>query len=222
MTQPTASAVTRWTMADLLDELGDIPPERIRLRPAPGAATEQDVLDIEIRENRLCELVDGVLVEKVMSYYESRVAVILIHLIQNFLDRHDLGIVTGADGMLKLKPRTVRIPDVAFVSWKKFPNHEIPAEPIPHLIPDLAVEVLSEGNTKKEMDRKLQDYFSNGVHLVWYIDPKTRTASAYTAADQMTSVGADGALDGGAVLPGFVLPLLELFTRAGRQSAQHS
>ena len=52
------------TMADLLEELGDIPPFRVRLRPPPGDATESDVLALHDKENRLFELVDGVLVEK--------------------------------------------------------------------------------------------------------------------------------------------------------------
>src|SRR5262249_10189907 len=55
------------TLADLLKRLGDIPPERVRLEPAPGQGTVEDVLEIHARERRLCELVDGVLVEKAMG-----------------------------------------------------------------------------------------------------------------------------------------------------------
>jgi hypothetical protein len=52
------------TVAELLEALGDIPPERIRMHPWPGTATENDVLAAHARDKRLCELVDGVLVEK--------------------------------------------------------------------------------------------------------------------------------------------------------------
>ena len=52
------------TLADLVDRFGPMPAERIRTNPPPGTATEQDVIDIEEHESRLCELVDGVLVEK--------------------------------------------------------------------------------------------------------------------------------------------------------------
>jgi hypothetical protein len=56
------------TLADLLKQLGDVAPERVRFRPLPGTAREQDVLDVQAREDRLCELVDGVLVEKGMGF----------------------------------------------------------------------------------------------------------------------------------------------------------
>src|SRR5256885_15499030 len=99
------------TVADLLKQLGSIPPSRVLLRPAPGTATEQDVLDLEARENRLCELIDGVLVEKVKATYEARVAAVLVYFLERYQDEQDRGVVLGADGMLRLSPRQVRIPD---------------------------------------------------------------------------------------------------------------
>jgi Uma2 family endonuclease len=205
------------TIADLLKRLGNVPPERVWVRPLPGTATEQDVIAIEAHENRLCELVDGVLVEKTVGYFESRVAILIGYFIELFLQRYDLGIVLGSDGTLRLMPGLVRIPDVSFISWRKFPNRELPAEPIPDLVPDLAVEVLSEGNTAEEMRRKLREYFKVGVRLVWLIDPATRTAEVYTSARKKTAISVNGALDGGTVLPGFRLTLQELFARAGRR-----
>ncbi len=59
------------TAADLLHRLGGIPASRVRLVPTPGTATEKDVIAVHDRTNRLCELVDGVLVEKVMGFDES-------------------------------------------------------------------------------------------------------------------------------------------------------
>ena len=66
------------SIGDLLERLGGVSPSRVRLRPWPGTATEADVIAIEARENRLCELIDGVLVEKGMGYTESRLASELI------------------------------------------------------------------------------------------------------------------------------------------------
>ena len=63
------------TLADVLQQLGGISPRRIRFRPAPGTATEDDVIKIHDRERRLFELIDGVLVEKVMGYWESVLAI---------------------------------------------------------------------------------------------------------------------------------------------------
>ena len=71
------------------------------------------------------------------------------------------------------------------------------------------------------MERKLRDYFAAGVRLVWYIDPRSRTARAYTAPDSCQELTDQGTLSGGDVLPGFELSLAELFAEidaAGRQA----
>jgi Uma2 family endonuclease len=82
------------------------------------------------------------------------------------------------------------------------------------------VEILSEGNTEKEMVRKLHEYFLAGVQLVWYIDPRARTGRACTAEHEWTEIRADAVLSSGKVLPGFELPLAALFARvAGPQSS---
>ena len=206
-----ATATDR-TLADLLERLGGISPARVRLHPSPGDATEQDVLDLDDHEDILCELVDGVLVEKVMGFLESTIAATLIQLLKNFLETHNLGIVAGADGMLRLQPGLVRIPDVSFLSWDRLPNREFPRQAIPPIAPDLAVEVLSDSNTRKEMCIKLRDYFGAGTRLVWYIDPDDRTATTYLDPDHPVVLDEGQTLDGGAVLPGFTVPVRRLFT----------
>jgi Uma2 family endonuclease len=206
------------TLADLVQQLGDIPLERIRAKPAPGTATEKDLLDaLEAPRKRICELVDGVLVEKPMGTREALLAALISHFLWAFLERKDLGVVIGADGALRLKLGLVRIPDVSFISWSRLPQGELPEEPIARVIPDLAVEVLSESNTKKEMERKLQDYFQAGVRIVWLVDPKTQAAEVYTSPKKVQRIGKGESLDGGKVLPGFVLPLKKLFARGKRK-----
>ncbi len=207
---PSAFAEPR-TLDDLLDELGGVSPKRIRLNPPPGRATEKDVIRLEAKEDRLYELVDGVLVEKVMGAKESFIASILIHRLWSFLEGKELGAVLGEAGMLRLRPRLVRIPDVSFISWDQIPGNEFPSEPIPNLYPDLAVEVLSRSNTLGEMTLKIGEYFEAGTRLVWIIDPATHTAEVYTAPDECRRLKATQSLDGGDVLRGFKLPLKELF-----------
>jgi len=209
-------APAKESLADLLHRLGDISPERIRMYPSPGTATVQDVVEIEQSENRLCELVDGVLVEKAMGFTESRIAVLLIAALQRFVEEGDLGVVTAPDGMFRFPQNLVRMPDVAFVSWKNFPNAEMPDDPVPEIVPDLAVEVLSPSNTAGEMSRKLREYFGAGVRLAWLIDPKAKTATAYTSPTRSTVIPASGTLEGGKVLPGFKLPLAKLFEKPKR------
>ncbi|MEK7866268.1 MAG: Uma2 family endonuclease [Planctomycetota bacterium] len=205
---------TRLTVADLIERLGDIPAERIWLDPAPGTATEKDVLAAHDRENRLCELVDGVLVEKAMGYKEAVIAGVLIHLIHTFLDEHDLGVVAAPDGMMKLAVGLVRIPDVSFVSWEKLPGRVLPKAPIPALGPDIAVEVLSEGNTPAEMRRKTREYFAAGARLVWLIDPTARIVDVCTSPTRSRRLGEEDVVDGGKVLPGFSFTLRAMLDRA--------
>jgi Uma2 family endonuclease len=199
-------------IAELLHALGDIPPDRVRLDPSPGTATKRDLLLVHDR-NRLCELIDGTLVEKAMGSPESFIALEIVFALRTYLVHHDIGFLYGADGLIQVRPWRVRGPDVSFTSWLKRPERTVPSNPISDLVPDLAVEVLSPRNTRREMERKLEDYFAGGVKLVWIIDPKTRTAEVYTGPDDMTPLDESGSLDGGDVLPGFSVPLATLFER---------
>lgn len=217
MPQTFTSAGTIETLSDLLEQLGDVTPERVRFRPAPGTATEQDVLAAHGREGRLCELVEGVLVEKGMGFLESLLAGALIEAIRSFIRPLNLGLVTGEAGMMRLSPGLVRIPDVAFISWERLPGRRVPTEPIPDLAPDLAVAVLSESNTEGEMARKRHEYFDAGVRLVWIVDPTSRTVAVYHTPDQFTVLQETQTLEGGIVLPGFVLPLQDLFAELDQQ-----
>jgi Uma2 family endonuclease len=116
-----------------------------------------------------------------------------------------------------LMPDLVRIPDVAFTSWDRLPGRRRPTTPVPRLAPNLAVEVLSRGNTPGEMAAKRRDYFAAGVQLVWEIDPHARTVSVFTAATDFTTLAGTQALDGAMVLPGFSVSLPELFAELDRQ-----
>ncbi len=124
---PLASAET---IGDLLKRLGHVPAKRVRLHPTPGTATEKDLIDVLDRENVLCELVEGTLVEKPMGYEESALAVLISVFLSNYVRPRKLGIVTGADGTIRLFPGLIRIPDVAFASWGCFPDRKRPKAPI--------------------------------------------------------------------------------------------
>ena len=105
------------TLADLLKSLGGISADRVRFQPFPGTATESDVIAVHDRENRLCELIDGTLVDKVMGFDESIYAALLVGTLLDFLKTHDLGKIVCADGMMRIFPGMVRIPDTVFFSW---------------------------------------------------------------------------------------------------------
>jgi Uma2 family endonuclease len=206
------------TFADVLDRLGGISPDRIRMHPPPGTATVEDVVEIEERENRLFELIDGVLVEKIMGLREARLATAIATALDVFVSHEDLGVVAGSDAMFRLPDNIVRMPDVAYASWNRFPNGEIPDEAAPAIAPDLAVEVLSKGNTAGEMSRKLREYFRAGVRLVWFVNPRTRSVTVYTSPARSKTVPYSGTLEGGKALPGFKLPVADIFARLKRSN----
>jgi Uma2 family endonuclease len=208
---------SEWTFSDVHRHLGEIPLNRIRAVPPPGPATEKDVLEAKDRFGRVCELWDGVLVEKPMGYYESLVAIVLAARLWEFVRQHALGFVLGEQGIVRILPGQIRAADVAFVSWRHIPDRELPPGQVLAAPPDLMVEVLSPGNTVSEMDRKLREYFQAGVRLVWLIDAAKKTAVAYRSEHDAKRIAAEGSLDGEDVLPGFALPLAELFEEAGKR-----
>ena len=212
----TAVDPTFETLADLLERLGNVPLERIRISPPLGTATERDVLEIAARSGRLCELIDGVLVEKPVGYGESFLAVFIARMLGNVVGPRNLGYVTGEQGMLRLFPGLIRIPDVAFASWDRFPERRWTGEPIPDLVPDLVVEVLSESNTAAEMRIKTREYFKAGVRQVWLVDPKPRTVTVFESPVESATLHENETVNGGTLLPGFTLSLNELFAELDR------
>jgi Uma2 family endonuclease len=202
------------TLGDLLEQLDGIPASRVRIRPAPGEATEQDCIDAERRFGVLCELIDGTLVEKPMGLYESVLAGIIARLLGEFVSPRRLGIVALPDGMFRVKPGKIRMPDVSFTSWDRLPPgyQHIAA---PDLTPDLAIEILSPGNTAREMARKRIELFSGGTRLMWIVDPPTRSVAIYVDAESDPVVlTEDQSVDGGALLPGFSFSIRQLFAEA--------
>jgi Uma2 family endonuclease len=213
-------ATTVLTLADVVRRLGDISLDRILMRPYPGSATEEDVIECEARNGCLCELVDGVLVEKAVGYYEDRLGVVLAFFLEVFIGDNGPGIVLGAAGMIRTEEVQVRMPDIAYFSWAHFPNRVLPRGQILDLRPDLAVEILSPRNTRAEMDRKRREYFDGGTKIVWQVYPRTRTVRVYTSVDEFTELGENDTLDGAPVLPGFTLSIRRWFERAGQQSEE--
>jgi Uma2 family endonuclease len=198
-------------VAQLLQFVPGVPPERIRLVPKPGEATEEDVVRLWEEQKILCELVDGILVEKPMGFQESVIASRVIMYLSLFVHEHDLGVVAGEAGMLRISAHRVRMPDVSYLSWAQLPDHQIPSTPILGAHPDLAVEVLSPSNTDTEMARKIAEYFASGTRLAWIVDPPTRTVTVYTSAEPGEVLHADQTLTGGDLLPGFELPIAKIF-----------
>jgi Uma2 family endonuclease len=199
------------TFADLIDQLGGISPERIRMYPLPGTATEADAI-----VNEHCELIDGVLVEKAMGYPESRIGQVIAWYLELWLAQSKLGFVIGDGAMTPMRTGNMRIPDVCVTLWTRVGGTEVPEEQISGVVPDIAIEVLSPRNTEREIERKRLEFFSSGTEQVWIVRPRTQTIDVWTNASQMSVLGIADILNGAPVLPGFQIPVRELFEAARR------
>lgn len=218
---PSIPVPTRTTVADFLHQLGDVPADRVRMNPAPGLATLDDLVRVNEEKTGLtCEWVENTLVEKPMGAHESWLALIIAGEFYAYLKANDIGMMYGEAAVLEILPGIGRAPDVAVVLWESLPDKKPrPREDkVPAVVPDLAVEVLSASNSPREMARKRDEYFRAGVKRVWEIDPASHSANDFTGPNALTPIPADGTLDGDPILPGFTLSLRELFDRAERRS----
>lgn len=200
-----------WTASEVIAHFGDIPIARICTMPPPGEATEADVIQQHDRHDRLFELIDGTLVEKAMGWREAFLAACLTTILNNFVQPRKLGIVFGSDGMLRLKAQQIRIPDVAFISKQRFAGRSPAHTAFWDLGCDLAIEIISPSNTRREMERKLNDYFAAGVMAVWFVYPDTREVVAYSAPSESVTLRGSNQLEGGTILPGFSIAVAEIF-----------
>jgi Uma2 family endonuclease len=195
-------------LSHLLHRLGDIDPDRVLMPPAPGTATEADLLACP---RKFVELVDGVLVEKAMGMRESYWAGVFVYWLMDFLKVHKLGIVPTPDGLHRLSEDVIRQPDVSFTSWANLPDDRAHMQPVGDYAPDLAIEILSISDRPGETRRRLEDYFAAGTKLVWVVDPRAETVMVYTDVLTSSTLTRHETLTAGSVLPGFGLRLLDLF-----------
>jgi Uma2 family endonuclease len=206
--------IERETLAGLVQRLGDIPLDRIRVQPPPGTATENDLSD-DVKPSY--ELVDGTLVERAMGYFESRLGIVLAYFLEQWLETHPIGFTNGEGGLTRLEHGNVRVPDVSFIRWERTPEQRVPRDAISAVLPNLAVEILSRGNTHREIERKRQEYFEAGVELVWIVEPDLITVEVWSSPKQCRVYDRTETLDGGTVLPGFQLSIQDWFDRAERK-----
>jgi Uma2 family endonuclease len=118
----------------------------------------------------------------------------------------DVGTITERD------PDTVRGPDILFVSTARMQAY--PSNSFLGMAPELCVEILSPSNRPKEMKEKVREYFGAGARHVWIVDPMRERVTVYRSVTDMRILTKTEQLDGGDVLPGFQLPLKQLFDQS--------
>ena len=159
------------------------------------------------------ELIGGELHEVPPSDgYSSAIAVNVAAELLVFVKRTKLGRVTGEGGgyVLSRNPDTVVAPDIGFISEKSLPGGPTRQGFVP-IPPDLAVEIMSSTDRFPELRRKAHRYLEAGTRLVWVLRPDDRTAVVFAANQPTLELSIGDELDGGDVLPGFRLPLRDVF-----------
>jgi Uma2 family endonuclease len=157
-----------------------------------------------------------------MSTYALVIASLLVTHLNAFARPRRLGIAVG-EVFFGLRPRSKKKhrPDVSFVSSAQWPLEK----PWPHtdpwpVVPEIAVEAISPNDLAEEVMGKVKEYLEAGVRLVWVIYPKLGWVHVYESLARMRGLTVADRLDAGEVLPGFTLPLRELFPHVSESPAE--
>ena len=162
------------------------------------------------KDGRKYELIRGELIVSPAGLKHEQIGIRLSYFIYSFLAQSPIGEVFGSSAGYQLAENVVLSPDVSFVRTERLPGGEVP-ETFGQFAPDLAVEIVSPHDSPALTEVKVQLYLEHGAQLVWVINPKLRQATVYRADGTTGVVESDGALDGEAVLPGFICRLDSLF-----------
>jgi Uma2 family endonuclease len=164
--------------------------------------------DLPENADRILELVVGEIVEKMLSFAPSRIAVKIGHYLSQYIDEHPIGYITGSDGGYIMSEGNIFIPDVAFISKARLPQEPEREAPVP---PDLAVEVKSPADAKRGLRLKAEKYLISGTRLVWLVFPDEQLVEVYLASEDVRTLGLNDALDGADGLPDFSLHVRAIF-----------
>jgi Uma2 family endonuclease len=172
---------------------------------AQGTATGEDIERYEI--------IEGVHVEREpIGTFETVLASWLCHLMNGFAAGKKFGLaVNEVLSVLNAARNLQRRPNVAYVSYARWPTSVVAREPAWNVVPDLAIKIVSPTNLAEDIDRKITDYFQSEVRLVWVFYPDTGRVYVYQSPTHVSILECTDTLDGGEVLPGFRQPIAQLY-----------
>lgn len=165
---------------------------------------------IRLEENaeRRFEWIDGEIIEVPSNAFSSQIAILIASALLAFVRPRRLGHITGEGGGYLVGGRKLS-PDVAYVAAVR--QAELAHEGYNAVAPDLVVEVVSPTDRQPAIRRKLAIYSQAGVP-VWLVYPERQVVEVYFPDQPVEIVEIEGALDGKDVLPGFSLPLRDIFS----------
>ena len=145
------------------------------------------------------------------NWHHGDICIRLSTALANFSQQHRLGAVFDSSTGFWMENLNCRAPDISFVGKERLRGLKRRAAKFFQGAPDLAVEVLSPSNTRREVDERLRDYFSSGARLAWVIDPERELVEVCHSLTQRRLLGPGAMLDGEQLLPGFQYPVADLF-----------
>jgi len=157
------------------------------------------------------ELLHGDIIMSPAGSEHGMICVRIAFALETHVRRHKIGMVFDSSTGFRLTPDDLLSPDAAFVTLARLAAlPRVPRGFFPGA-PDLVVEVLSPSDTLDGVHEKMARYFAHGARLAWIINPAERNALVYRSPEADRLLRATDTLDGEDVLPGFRLPLAELF-----------
>jgi Uma2 family endonuclease len=158
------------------------------------------------------ELVAGRIINGMPTGHEhGDIEATIAALLLMFVRQAKLGkVMSGEVGLYTQRnPDTVRAADVLFISNDRYDR--VVSGSFLDVAPELIVEILSPDDAWRTVDKKLREYFAAGVVLVWIVNPDSRTITAYRSMTDVREFGEGDTLTGDEVLPGFAIPVAEIF-----------
>lgn len=159
------------------------------------------------------ELIEGALKRMAPAGHDhGRIIMELAVPLGQYVKTAKLGKVYAAETGFRIRsnPDTVIAPDIAFIRQER-------VEAVGRVKgywegpPDLAVEVVSPGDTASEVEEKAQTWLEAGTNQVWIISPRLRTITIYRSPSEISTLTEKDRLDGGEVVPGFSIPVTDIF-----------
>lgn len=140
------------------------------------------------------------------------VANVLAWRLTNYVMDNNLGIVYAAETgfLLGSDPDTVRAPDTAFTSWARI-DEVGEVEGFWPGAPDLVVEVVSPNDRYSEVNEKVADWLGAGAQIVVVVDYRRREVAVHRSTSDPVTLTEDDVLDGGDIIPGWTMPVSEMF-----------
>lgn len=168
----------------------------------------------------LYEVIDGRVTElPPMGTYPVEVATRLSAALDLFARGHGIGRILN-EALYRIDARNQKRPDVSFITYEKWPKARRTPKAQPwQMVPDLAIEVVSETDRAGDVLGKVRDYFRAGVRVVWLVYPDLEVIHLFDSFQQIRVLTVGDDLDGGALIPGFRLPLAELFEGEAEEEA---